>query len=64
MRKKLCMKPKSYFPDEQLFRVELREPWYTDIVNYLVCKTSTANKERGCFMNVDLIDRTSPSFTN
>ncbi|XP_050374637.1 uncharacterized protein LOC126792216 [Argentina anserina] len=26
------------FPDEQLFRVEVSEPWYADIVNYLVSK--------------------------
>lgn len=24
------------FPDEQLFLVQVREPWYTDFVNYLV----------------------------
>ena len=30
---------KDRFPDEQLFRVEVNKPWYTDIVNYLVCKT-------------------------
>ena len=27
------------FLDEQLFYVEEREPWYTNIVNYLVYKT-------------------------
>ena len=27
------------FPDEQLFRIEANEPWYTEIVNYFVSKT-------------------------
>ncbi|XP_004288740.1 PREDICTED: uncharacterized protein LOC101297673 [Fragaria vesca subsp. vesca] len=27
------------FPDEQLFGIEVSEPWYADIVNYLVTKT-------------------------
>ena len=26
------------FPNEQLFRVDTREPWYADIVNYLVSR--------------------------
>ena len=39
------------FPDEQLFRLEAHEPWYADIVNYLVTKTfpstlSQASKAR------------------
>lgn len=27
------------FPDEQLFGIEVSEPWYADIVNYLVTRT-------------------------
>lgn len=25
------------FPDEQLVNAKAKEPWYADIVNYLVC---------------------------
>ncbi|XP_063937997.1 uncharacterized protein LOC135147891 [Daucus carota subsp. sativus] len=28
----------EFFPDEQLFEVEAEEPWFADIVNYLVSK--------------------------
>ncbi|XP_038891742.1 uncharacterized protein LOC120081139 [Benincasa hispida] len=34
---------KDAFSDESLFRVEDREPWYTDIVNYLTTKQFPGN---------------------
>ena len=31
------------FPDEQLLSIEVSEPWYADLVNYLVSKQVPSN---------------------
>ena len=33
----------EYFPDEQLFAVQEEEPWFADIVNYLVSNIMPPN---------------------
>jgi hypothetical protein len=43
------------FPDEQLFAVEVKLPWYANIVNYLTAKVfppSMSNQERKRLMSI------------